>query len=89
MLWEHLSGVRSSPPRPIIIMENNQLLEWIFKTVVITLAFICLSVVIVLLYAFFDAKVDNEKIFEIISPAFNMVVGAFVGLLGGISLRSK
>lgn len=70
-------------------MENNELLEWIFKTVVITLAFICLAVIVVLLYAFFDTRVDNEKIFEIISPAFNMVVGAFVGLLGGISLRSK
>ena len=65
------------------------LIEWILRVVVTTLAFICLAVVLVLLYAFFDEQVSNDKIFEIIAPAFNTVVGAFVGLLGGISLRSK
>jgi hypothetical protein len=30
--------------------------------------------------------VDNQQIFAIIGPAFNTVIGAFVGLLGGLSL---
>lgn len=63
--------------------------NWILRVVVGTLAFICGSVVVVLLYAFFDTSIDNAEIFEVIGPAFNMVVGAFVGLLGGISLNSR
>jgi len=51
--------------------------------VVITLAVVMLSVVSVMLIGLFDDKVDNEKIFQIIGPAFQMIVGCFVGYLGG------
>jgi hypothetical protein len=37
----------------------------------------------------FDDRVDNKEIFSIIGPAFNTVVGAFVGLLGGLSLNKS
>lgn len=40
-----------------------------------------------LLHGLFDNNVNNDKIFEIIGPAFNTVIGAFVGLLGGLSLN--
>jgi hypothetical protein len=33
--------------------------------------------------------VDSDKVFEIVGPAFNMVIGAFVGLLGGLSLNAN
>lgn len=68
-------------------MDN--LLEWVIKTTVATLSVIVISVVVTLLYGFFDSSVNNEKIFEIIGPAFNTVIGAFVGLLGGLSINKS
>jgi len=62
-------------------MENN-LIHWILKTTVATLSFICVSTVSVLLYAFFYDGVSNDEIFKMLGPAFNTVIGAFVGLLG-------
>lgn len=41
----------------------------------------------VMLVDLFDHSVDNDKIFAMIGPAFNTVVGAFVGLLGGLSIN--
>jgi hypothetical protein len=34
----------------------------------------------------FSDKVNNDAIFKIIEPSFNTIVGAFVGLLGGVQL---
>lgn len=48
-----------------------------------------MSVVFTLLYGFFDGGINNDKIFEIIGPAFSTVIGAFVGLLGGLSLNKN
>lgn len=67
--------------------EYQKLLNWILKITVGTLAAICISVVIVLLVGMFDDRVENKEIFSIIGPAFNTVIGAFVGLLGGLSLN--
>lgn len=68
-------------------MEDKDLFTWILKVTVGTLATIVVGVVFVLLYGMFDDKVDNKEIFSIIGPAFNTVIGAFVGLLGGLSLN--
>lgn len=68
-------------------MNNPKLTEWIFKVTVATLSLVVFSVVAVLLFGLFNNEVDNNKIFEIIGPAFNTVIGAFVGLLGGLSLN--
>ena len=69
--------------------RHKKLVDWILRITVGTLSFICVSVVSVLLYVFFDDRVDNIEIFKMLGPAFNTVIGAFVGLLGGISLTSK
>ena len=69
--------------------KQKDLVQWILRITVGTLSFICISVVSVLLYAFFDNRVENDEIFKMLGPAFNTVIGAFVGLLGGISLTSK
>lgn len=66
---------------------DTNLLNWILKVTVATLAAICFATVAVLLFGLFNDNVDNSKVFEIIGPAFNTVVGAFVGLLGGLSLN--
>lgn len=68
-------------------MDQEKLLAWILKVTVGTLALICLSTVCTLLIGLFNESVNNDKIFETIGPAFNTVVGAFVGLLGGLSIN--
>jgi hypothetical protein len=68
-------------------MNNDDLFGWILKITVGTLALICVATVSVLLIGLFEDRVNNDKIFETIGPAFNTVVGAFVGLLGGLSLN--
>tara|TARA_R110000823_G_scaffold280626_1_gene398768 strand:+ start:821 stop:1033 length:213 start_codon:yes stop_codon:yes gene_type:complete len=52
----------------------------------ISLAIVLLSTVIVVLIGLFDEKVDNHEIFKLINPAFNMIVGAFVGTIAGIKI---
>ena len=70
--------------------ESLKLIRWILKVTVGTLASICVVVVLALLIGIFmpNELVDNQQIFAIIGPAFNTVIGAFVGLLGGLSLSS-
>lgn len=68
---------------------QDTVINWILKVTVGTLSVIVIAVVFVLLWGMFDDKVDNQEIFSIIGPAFNTVIGAFVGLLGGLSIRGK
>lgn len=71
-------------------MNEDKLIKIIVLIVVVTLAIICMGVVAVLLEGLFVKDIENEKIFAIIGPAFNTVIGAFVGLLGGLSIgKSK
>lgn len=68
-------------------MNEDKFIKIIILVVVCTLSVICLGVVAVLLQGLFDASVNNDKIFEVLTPAFNTVIGAFVGLLGGLSIN--
>jgi uncharacterized membrane protein YfcA len=52
----------------------------------ISLAVVLVSTAFVCLYAFFDDRVDNASIFKMMEPAFNMIVGAFVGTIAGIKM---
>lgn len=60
---------------------------FIFRTVTITLAAVIVAVVGVLLIGLFDDKVDNKSVFAIIGPAFQTIIGAFVGFLSALALR--
>lgn len=68
---------------------NQKLVNWILKITVATLASILIAVVIALLYGLFipNEQINNDDVFAIIGPAFNTVIGAFVGLLGGLSIN--
>lgn len=70
-------------------MRDDKLVEWIFKVTVTTLSAVVVAVIFVLLAGLFEDRVDNDKIFDIIGPAFSTVIGAFVGLLGGLSLNKN
>lgn len=50
---------------------------------VMSLAIVMMSVIGVFLYGLFDNRVDNHEIMTILGPAFQTVVGCFVGLVGG------
>jgi len=65
--------------------------EFTIRIAVITLACVVLVVVAALVIGLFMPNhiVDSDKVFEIVGPAFNMVIGAFVGLLGGLSLNAN
>lgn len=66
-------------------------IEFTIRLAVVTLSCVILVVIIAMVAGLFvsDSVVSNDKIFEIIGPAFNTVVGAFVGLLGGLSLNAN
>jgi undecaprenyl pyrophosphate phosphatase UppP len=67
-------------------MDKQKLSAHVTLIATITLTFIILSMVGVLLVGLFVEKIDNTKIFEAITPAFQMIVGAFVGLVAGIKI---
>jgi hypothetical protein len=55
----------------------------------LTLCVVVMGMVGVMLLGLFDEKVDNNKIFELISPAFQTIVGGFIGLLAGVKLSHE
>ena len=52
----------------------------------LTLCVVVVGMVAVLMISLFDEKVDNSEIFKLISPAFQTIVGGFIGLLAGVKL---
>ena len=52
----------------------------------LTLCIVVFGMVAVLMIGLFDEKVDNIEIFKLISPAFQTIVGGFIGLLAGVKL---
>jgi len=54
--------------------------------VTVTLCIVIIGMVGTLLVGLFDQNLNNDKIFEAITPAFQMIIGSFVGVLGGIEI---
>ena len=67
-------------------MNKQNVALWVTLIATVTLAVILLSMVRVLLKGLFDSSIDNTEIFKAVTPAFQMIVGAFVGLVAGIKL---
>ena len=51
-----------------------------------TLCIVIFAMVVTLMMGLFNDKVDNTEIFKLISPAFQTVIGGFIGLLAGVKL---
>ncbi len=60
--------------------------EWIALMCAISLATVMVVTVAVGLIGLFDPRVDNNEIFKMITPAFNTIVGAMVGVIAGIQI---
>jgi hypothetical protein len=69
-------------------MNKDRLNAYITLVACATLALILLSMVGVLLIGLFNPVIDNTKIFEAITPAFQTIVGGFIGLITGIKIGS-
>jgi undecaprenyl pyrophosphate phosphatase UppP len=52
----------------------------------VSLAAILMAMVLVMLIGLFHDKVNNDKVFEMLSPAFQTIVGGFIGLITGIKI---
>jgi hypothetical protein len=66
----------------------ERLTFWVTMMVTITLCIVVNAMVGVFLYGLFlpNTVIDNKDIFPIIGPAFQTIVGGFIGLLAGVKL---
>jgi hypothetical protein len=67
-------------------MNKNDLSTKVTLLATYTLTIILLAMVVVMLIGLFHDKVDNLKVFEIVGPAFQTIVGGFIGLITGIKI---
>ena len=51
-----------------------------------TLCICVLVMVMALILGLWAAEVDNAEVFKLISPAFQTIIGGFIGLLAGVKL---
>lgn len=70
-------------------MDDRRLSFLVTIIATVTLSIILLSMVLVLLVGLFDEIVDNTEIFKAITPAFQTIVGGFIGLITGIKIGEK
>jgi hypothetical protein len=69
----------------------NDTIEFVVRVAIITLSAVILVVVLALVVGLFVSNdiVDSAAILEVVNPAFQTIIGAFVGLLGGLSLNAN
>jgi hypothetical protein len=69
----------------------NDTVEFVIRVAIVTLAAVVLVVVVALVVGLFvpNELVDSAAILETVNPAFQTIIGAFVGLLGGLSLNAN
>ena len=66
-------------------MRDN-LGSYVTLTVTATLCVVVVGMVGTMMVGMFDNNVNNDKIFEAITPAFQTIIGGFIGLITGIKL---
>ena len=67
-------------------MDDKQLSARVTLIACYTLSVILLSMVFVFLMGFFNQGIDNNQLFAIVGPAFQTIVGGFIGLITGIKI---
>lgn len=66
---------------------NNK--EHIIKVATWSLAFVVIAMLVMFIWAIVDPKVDDAVVFQIIGPAFQTIVGGFIGLITGIKIGEE
>ena len=69
----------------------NDTVEFVIRVAIVTLSAVVLVVVAALVVGLFlpNHIVDSAAILDMVNPAFQTIIGAFVGLLGGLSLNAN
>ena len=69
----------------------NDTVEFVIRVASVTLSAVILVVVLALVVGLFlpNHIVDSTAILDMVNPAFQTIIGAFVGLLGGLSLNAN
>lgn len=69
---------------------TNDTIEFVIRVAIVTLSAVILVVVLALVVGLFvpNDVLDSASIIEVVNPAFQTIIGAFVGLLGGLSLNT-
>jgi hypothetical protein len=70
-------------------MNKQRLATWVTLIATFTLAVTVLAMVFVFMLGFFNDKIENAKLFEIVGPAFQTIVGGFIGLITGIKIGTE
>jgi len=70
-------------------MTKDQLASYVTLVATFTLCITVLAMVTVFMFGFFNPDVDNNKLFEIVGPAFHTIIGGFIGLITGIKIGSE
>ena len=65
---------------------NQKLGTWVTILVTVTLCIVVIGMVGTMMAGMFDNDISNDKIFEAITPAFQTIIGGFIGLITGIKL---
>lgn len=67
---------------------KDRLIYWVTMMVTATLCSVVIVLIAALVHGLFVKEVDNTKIFEIIGPAFQTIVGGLIGWLSGLKVGS-
>lgn len=69
-------------------MDRDKLTGWVTMICAMSMALVLIGMVIAMTVGLFHDQVDNEEIFKMLGPAFNTIVGGFIGLVTGIRIAS-
>jgi hypothetical protein len=69
--------------------QKSKITFYVTIMVAFTLCVVILAMVFALMTGLFNKEVDNVEIFKLIGPAFQTIVGGFIGLLAGVKLSSE
>ena len=63
--------------------------DWIMLISAGSLAMVVFCMMAIFIIATLDSNVDDKEIFAIVGPAFQTIVGGFIGLITGINIGKK
>jgi hypothetical protein len=64
----------------------NNLKNIVVITATASLVLVVVAMVVMFVIALLDTTVDDKIVFDIVGPAFQTIVGGFIGLITGIKI---
>ena len=68
------------------MIQKESVPGFVTVCVTITLCVVVVGMICGMLVGLFDSNISNDKIFEAITPAFQTIIGGFIGLITGIKI---